>query len=161
MITLRFVSHPGPFDVACKIAQYWFWPSHCEAILTSGERLGSWFLDGGVKIRPPGYDKNGFSKELIINLPATEEQKSAFFNFLQKQVGKPYDWRAILSFYSVSQDRDWQEDDSWFCSELIAGALAASGLFPQKMAVGFSRITPRDLVLLISAMTIKAETNVR
>lgn len=42
--------------------------------------------------------------------------------WLHDQVGKRYDWTAILSFglarWSRWRYRSWQDDDAWFCSEL-------------------------------------------
>lgn len=148
MISLRFVSHPGPFDWACRLAQYWFWASHCEAVLPDGRLLGAMF-SGGVQARDPLYDQGGYTKQIRVPLLLTADEEAKFINFLHEQVGKPYDWTAVAGFYS---QRDWQEDDSWFCSELMAAALAASGAFPQQMAVKFSRITPRDLMLLTSVL---------
>jgi uncharacterized protein YycO len=157
MITIRFVSHPGLFTWICRFAQYGYWPSHCEFKTPDGRRIGSWFLKGGVRIEPANYDAGQFSREMFISIKATEAQESAFHDFILDQVGKPYDWRAVISFYSKRSGRDWQATDSWFCSELIASALAASGILPKHMAVKFSRITPRDLVLLISTLTEAGE----
>ena len=42
--------------------------------------------------------------------------------WLLDQLGKPYDWSAIWSWFG---SRDWQEEDSWFCSELVARAAEA------------------------------------
>jgi uncharacterized protein YycO len=157
MITVRWVAHPGPFTWAVRLAQYGYWPSHCEAVLPDGTRLGSWFLKGGVRIRPADYDAGSFSREMFIRIKATTAQEIAFYSFLRAEVGKPYDWRAIISFYSKMSGRDWQADDSWECSELIGSAFAACGILPKHMAVKFSRITPRDLVLLISTLTEAGE----
>lgn len=148
MVALRFVSHPGPFDWACRLAQYWFWASHVDAVMPDGSYISARF-DDGVQRRQADYDAGGFSKQLVVPLSLSEAQESALIAFLIDQIGKPYDWTGIAGFYST---RDWQEDDSWFCSELIAAGLAASGVFPQQMAVKFSRITPRDLMLLTSVL---------
>jgi uncharacterized protein YycO len=150
MIRLRFVSHPGIFNWACRIAQYGFWATHCEAMIPTGGRIGAWYTEGGVKILPDNYDDGAFLKETFISLKTTFDQEKKFFEFLHTQVGKPYDALAIVAFYS---SRDWQEPDSWQCSELIGTALSYCGLFPQEMAVKFSRITPRDLMLLTSPLT--------
>lgn len=158
MITLRFVSHPGVFNWACRIAQYGFWPTHVEALMPDGTLLGA--MGDGVKARSRYYDVDGFSdapnftREMLIEVAATAEQEEAFHSFLRGQVGKPYDTWAIVSFYSKrSSGRDWQADDSWFCSELIGAALAGCGKFPQHMAVEFSRVTVRDVMLLVSTLT--------
>ena len=149
MITIRFVSHPGVFDWACKIAQYGFWATHCDAVLPNGCLLGARF-DGGVQIRSANYDAGGFSRELRVSIPATDAQASLFYDFLYDQIGKPFDWQAILTFYFP---RDWQVPDSWYCDELLASALAKCGIFPQRLALKFNRISVRDLLLLVSTLT--------
>ena len=149
MITIRFVSHPGVFDWACKIAQYGFWATHCDAVLPDGRLLGARF-SGGVQARAANYDLGGFSKQLLVSIPATEDQESLFYDFLQSQIGKPFDWQAILTFYF---QRDWQAPDSWYCDELLAAGLAACGIFPQRLALNFNRISVRDLLLLVSTLT--------
>jgi len=146
VITLRFVSHPGIFDVACKAAQYGFWCSHCDAVMRDGRLLGARFI-GGVQARPGDYDAGGFTREFRLDLDADREQSDRYFDFLTSQIGKPYDAAAIIAFYSR---RDWQSPEKWFCSELLGAALAECGLFPPEMAVKFSRVTPRDMLLLAS-----------
>lgn len=55
----------------------------------------------------------------------------------RSQIGKPYDKTAILGFVA---NRDWQEDDSWFCSELIAWAAVEYLPFTPEL---MHRITPQ------------------
>ncbi len=148
MITLRFVSHPGPFNLLVKFAQYGFWCSHVEAELPDGRLLGSRFV-GGVQARAHDYDGGDFIKEQYVTINTTQFEQDAFYSFLDSQIDKPFDSLAILSF---AFSRDWQAPDSWFCAELIAAGLCASGLFPDELAVGFSHITPRDVLLLISSL---------
>lgn len=58
----------------------------------------------------------------------------------RSQVGKGYDWTALLGGLI---HRDWQEEDKWFCSELVAWAcLKAGAALINKEA---SRVTPQDL----------------
>ena len=149
MITLRFVSHTGLFNWACTIAQYGFWSTHCEAMLPDGRLLGA--ISDGVKSRDPGYDKDQIKKEVFLNVRATVEQEEIFYAFIESQIGKPYDTWAILAYFYPS--RDWQASDAWYCSELLGTALSECGILPKEMAVKFSRVTPRDLLLLISTRT--------
>lgn len=149
MITLRFVSHPGIFNWACTIAQYGFWSTHCEAVTSDGLFIGA--ISDGVKARPWGYDTGLFSQELFLEIKATHEQEEIFYAFVESQIGKPYDLWAILAYFWPS--RDWQSFDSWYCSELLGTALAECGILPKEMAVKFSRVTVRDLLLLISTRT--------
>lgn len=60
--------------------------------------------------------------------------------FLEAQIGKPYDWTAILGMLTR---RDWQEDDSWFCSELVAAAALAGGV--PIIRKSQNRVTPEDV----------------
>lgn len=120
------------------------WCSHVDAVLPDGALLGA-RLSGGVRVRPPGYVK--FSRTLIIAVTVPDAQANTFYRWLQAQVGKPYDWRAIVAFVF---SRNWREPDSWFCSELVARAFEVSGFFPAPLMVRSSKITPRDLLLLIS-----------
>jgi len=156
MITLRFVSHDGLFNWACRIAQYGFWGTHCEAVMPELTYLGA--MSDGVKARAGNYDAGKFSQETFLGIEATPEQEEIFYAFIESQIGKPYDLWAILAYFYPS--RDWQSFDAWYCSELLATGLAECGILPKEMAVKFSRITPRDLLLLISTRT-EAELNVQ
>lgn len=51
----------------------------------------------------------------------------AGMEWLRSQVGAKYDLRGAIGV-SITPDRDWREDDSWFCYELIAATLRAAGL---------------------------------
>lgn len=149
MITIRFVSHPGIFDWATRIAQYGFWSTHCDTLMPNGTYLGA-RLKGGVLERNRDYDLGDFNKELFVNINCSEKQEETYYSFLRDQIGKPYDSLSIATFFS---SRDWQAPDSWFCSELKAAGLAYCGVFPQHMAIRFNRLTPRDLMLLVSTLT--------
>lgn len=149
MITLRFVSHPGLFNWACTIAQYGFWGTHVEAVMPDGTYLGA--ISDGVKARDPGYDKGTFKQEVFVDVRATADQEEIFYAFVESQIGKPYDLWAILAYFWPS--RDWQSFDAWYCSELLGTGLAECGILPKEMAVKFSRVTVRDLLLMISTRT--------
>lgn len=149
MITIRFVSHPGIFNWGTKVFQRGFWADHVDAVLPDGRMLGAHFK--GVQILLGDYDAGPgqLSRELRVNLKATAEQEAKFYDFLYAQVGKPYDFLALVAF---AFNRDWQRPDSWFCDEIIAAALCACGIFPKHLAESFNRITLRDLILIISAL---------
>ena len=44
----------------------------------------------------------------------------------RSQVGKDYDHSGAFGL-SIAPDRNWQEDDAWFCHELCAGAIHHAG----------------------------------
>lgn len=67
----------------------------------------------------------------------------ALYEFMEGQLGKKYDFTAILA---LPFRTNWQHPHKWFCSELVAKALAVGGL--QGFIIEKSRITPRDLWIL-------------
>jgi hypothetical protein len=146
MITLRFVTGDSMVSAAIRHAEYGFWASHVEALMPDGTLLGA-HIDGGVMARPRDYDKGQFTRERFVDIDAAPDVCDRFQAFLRSQLGKPYDTTAILAFVAA---RDWQEKDSWFCSELQAAALVACGWFASPLATEFNHITPRDLLLIVS-----------
>lgn len=65
-------------------------------------------------------------------------------NWLNRQVRKRYDWGGLFGFIA---QRDWQNQQAWFCSELAAGVIAHCGNSARKLRT--DRVTPRDLFNLI------------
>lgn len=133
MITLQFSAQhlPGSW----LIRRFTWSPfSHVDLVLPDGRLLGA-RGSGGVAIR----DQDEFSAvaQFQVDAPAS------VLDIAASQVGKPYDWEALAGFVSR---RDWQDNDSWFCSELVAWAFAQAGS-PLLRTTNLNRITPRDLLL--------------
>lgn len=126
------------------------WCSHVDAVLPDGRLLGARF-DGGVAIRAPDYEV--FARKLQVRLQTADEVVTAFHDALYSQIGKPYDKTAIVAF---ALDRNWQEDDSWMCSEYQAWGLQQANFFPHPLAAIDSQITPRDLLLVVSPFSADA-----
>ena len=61
-------------------------------------------------------------------------------DFAEAQLGKSYDIAAIFGI--IFQQRRWQEDDKWFCSELVEAILAAGKKIRFRTIV--SSILPRE-----------------
>lgn len=139
MIRLQFSTESGIESELIRTFGHG-WCSHVDAVLPDNTLLGA-RADGGVQIRQPGY-KN-FTRTQIVSIPIDDKP---FLEFLHAQVGKPYDMTAIFAF---AVDRDWREDDSWFCSELQAAALEKVW-FQHKLSTVVNRITPPDLLLVLS-----------
>lgn len=153
MIRLRFVQGHG---WASRLIA-WFSAdhlSHVDAIMPDGTLLGARSDDiGGV---PPwrGVRRRHYVPEpyepvrlfKIYQIPSTNRQEAAFYGFLASQEGRPYDKLAILAFFI---DRNWRDEDAWYCSELQAAALIEAGL----LAHGYlsaNKITPVMLAELVS-----------
>lgn len=149
-IVLRWVGAAGVGSALIEWfshAQY----SHVGALLPDGSELGARAnrigrIPPGVRVRPPNYEP--FTRTLVVTLPSTDDQREAFWRFLNSQGGKPYDYGAILGFAS---DRNWRNPDSWFCSELQTRALEVCGWFTYDLALTDYKITPGDLLLAVSA----------
>jgi hypothetical protein len=123
------------------------WCSHVDAVMADGTLLGA-RLSGGVAIRPASYAS--WPRVQRVHLDTTPEIADAFYAALVSQVGKPYDVTAIAAF---ALGRSWQSPDKWFCSELQAWALTNAGFFRHPLAATDSTITPRDLLLVVSAFS--------
>lgn len=77
------------------------------------------------------------SKHALRQIDCDAQQAWAF---ACGQLFKPYDWTAV---FGIGLHRDWQQDDKWFCSELVAASLMAGGTMILNKQVG--RVTPQDL----------------
>ncbi len=125
------------------------WVSHVDVIATDGRLIGARPI-GGVLSRPPGYHK--FTRQLQVDIPTDAH---AFNAFIAAQIGKPYDWRSIVSFFFR---REWQDEDSWTCAELVAAGLVVAGYF-RPPYIASSKISPADLLLMLSSrVDIKERT---
>jgi uncharacterized protein YycO len=134
MITLRF---SGGLGVAGRVIQAatWSWCSHVDFVMADSRLLGA--VPGhGVCIREPEADA-GRVEVYQADIPDWA------LAYATSQVGQPYDWAGVLGWVV---HRDWQEADSWFCSELIAWSCQSAG-HPLVRADRAWRITPRDLLL--------------
>lgn len=66
---------------------------------------------------------NTIVKTAVYDVPNVREG----MEWLRGQVGKRYDLRGAIGL-GITPTRNWAEDDSWNCYELIAGTLKYSGL---------------------------------
>lgn len=99
---------------------------------------------GGVQVRTRDYLPGVYD---VYSVQVDTWQLNRLEEFLSKQIGKPYDWKAIIRMglrpfhSSVSSKR-------WFCSELVFYGLFRSCVYllrePENKA---TRISPRDLAL--------------
>lgn len=80
-------------------------------------------------------------KFIIVDMPVQLEHELAILAAARSQVGKPYDVTAIFGFLTR---RNWQDPDSWFCSELVAWAFEKGGA-PLFRSDSLYRVTPQHL----------------
>jgi len=83
------------------------------------------------------------SRAALVEFPVSNA--AAVIAAARSQLGKPYDWAGIAGL--VTRNRDWHNDEDWFCSELVAWAFTQGGsaLFRQDLV---GRINPQHLWML-------------
>jgi uncharacterized protein YycO len=96
--------------------------SHC--IIIQGDHAWE-ALPGGVRCNSVERAMEGCKE--VASVEYDVPNADAAYEFLNRQLGKPYDWRAAMGL-GLLPGREWTEDDSWYCYELAAGALRAGGL---------------------------------
>ena len=96
-------------------------PEWSHVGLMRGDRVleSTW---GGNGVGYISYDKflARSSACAIVEINSPEEVWEAALT----QLGKPYDRTALFGIYA---NRDWQEDDSWYCSEYFTWAHKQAG----------------------------------
>jgi uncharacterized protein YycO len=94
-------------------------------------------LTTGVRASPVMAWIRDYPTHEVIDVDLPDEEKA--INFARAQLSKPYDWTAI---FGMLLQRNWQDQDSWFCSELVEAALSAGGR--KRFRDDVSRITPHQ-----------------
>lgn len=149
-ITQQFVLGAGGSSYA--IARFSGGPlSHVDARLPDGRLLGARFdkcggQPSGVRIRCAGYEQ--WKSRIVYRLETTPVQAARYYDFLQDQLGKPYDWSAILGF---AFNRNWRDPRKWYCSELQAAAMEYAEITSRLFLPAY-KITPVMLALVMSAL---------
>jgi len=107
--------------------------SHVVAILPDGSVIEAWHKGGVSHIQPKtdGFKVNILlsclsknhtpcTKVDIFEIEIPENMEQRYYSFLEKRIGCKYDFYSIFRFLSR---KSGQENDKWFCSELIFAAL--------------------------------------
>lgn len=141
--------------------------SHVDYVMADGNLLGASdspnapYLEGnpsGVAIRPPEYQPFAIRRMAHIYVPVRVEAR--FDELIRSQLGEPFDSHAMHAVIMPDNNsaRDWRDAGAWFCSELKAWACEESGMFDVLPLVRQDRVTPPDLLLMISHLVANAET---
>ena len=125
-----------------RFIQWFTWGDygHVEHVLRDGSVISAEFWSG-VTHYPVGHPVPKGSQDFTVEL--TDDQCDRLESFLRAQVGKGYDWSALLGFVARS---DWQARSRWFCSELEAAAYQAAGKPLLRTDVSY-RVSPSMLSL--------------
>lgn len=65
----------------------------------------------------------------VYTLPISDRQYAEIDAAMRAEIGKKYDWKAILGFALHAR---LEQRMAWFCSELVVGVLNKCGIFPLK-----------------------------
>ena len=136
MITLQFSTTR---HISSKAIQFftWSWASHVDFVLPDGKLFGALATQDGGGVRL--HDAENYTRIERFQVDAPE----SIIDIAMTQEGKPYDWAGIFGL--VLRERNWEDDDKWFCSELVAWSFKQGG-FPLLNETS-NRITPRDLLI--------------
>jgi hypothetical protein len=145
MIRLRFVTCNDQISALIRWAED-DWRSHVEAVLPEGY-LGA-HAQGGVQVRPVGYDRTILIREEFVDVPADPAVARRFEAYLRAHVGEPYDFAAILGF--MLRD-DMHAKAHAICSALQVEALADCGV-ARDLPLPSCQISPRDLRLYLAGI---------
>ena len=119
--------------------------SHVEAVTSEGTIIAA-YGDGVKEI--PGDTDLGYSIQRYVDVLAPQESIARWESYLRSRCGRPYDYQAIAGFVLHI---NWRHPRGFICSMLQALALRESGTFPRPLAVPAHEVSPRDLLLTLSA----------
>jgi uncharacterized protein YycO len=131
-------------SLAIRFATWSAW-SHVDLVDDRGAvpmLIGAVAPSGVVRV-PMAERLGQASRAALVDFSVSDS--GAVLAAAASQAGKPYDWPGVSGL--ALRSRDWQEDDSWFCSELIAWAFGAAGS-PLFRDDEVARITPQHLWML-------------
>lgn len=141
-LTLVFTNSHKPLAPIINLVT---WSSFSHVAILSTDMLTvvhSTLGGGGVKEIPVSELLDASKDFTFIEFSVNDAE--AILAAARSQIGKPYDWTALVG---IPFHRDWQEADSWFCSELVAWAFQEGGT-PLFLSEEVHRIVPRHLYML-------------
>ncbi len=111
--------------------------NHVGLVLPDGRVIDSTFKTG-VRIISEEEFRRHYTRTETWNVHVPLEDYA--HDFALAQEGKPYDFSALFGLFF--QKYSWQEDDKWFCSELLEAILQAGGRVRFRTCI--HRILPRE-----------------
>jgi len=102
--------------------------SHAAMVLNNGSIIEA-FAPGGVRTRTgvgDGIYANTYVDVFDVN--TSVEQDIIIQEFLEKQIGKGYDYLAILGFVFHTTHEGRIQYGRWICSELVFAAFQKAGI---------------------------------
>ena len=135
MTAVRLIFTKQP-TIASTLIRYLTWSrwSHV-GIVTAENTLVESMIGTGVREIPQRAATSTPARSRSSTIPARSPRR---LSKPSAQIGRPYDLGAIIGFLGR---RNWQKDDAWFCSELVAKAFGDAG-YPLFRSDRIHRVTP-------------------
>lgn len=113
-------------------------------------------IPAGYQDRPQNYEK--WAKCTRFSLEVSLGTWVKYWEFSDKQLGKPYDAHGLIETYVFANTRwarKWRDQDSWWCSEEVGANWEYARMFelpPEKRL-----ITPGDCAMVLTGARAKRE----
>lgn len=124
MITLLFTAKKAPGSIFIRVATWSRW-SHVALVCGDGSVIEAIGFKGVRRIPFEEAIHGSFRFSLVEFKNVSEEKNQELIEVLMSQVGKKYDYLGALG---IGLHRNWQSEDKWICSELIAWGLQEIGI---------------------------------
>lgn len=139
-VSLLFCTNPrNPLSLAIRACS---WSTWSHVALIDGDSVIEAVALNGVVRTPLARRQAADPRWAISPLPCRDAD--TVIAAAASQIGKPYDYTAVIG---LGLHREWRDDDSWFCSELVAWAFVQAGS-PLFRSDSLHRVTPQDLWML-------------
>jgi len=103
--------------------------SHAAVRLDSGEIYEAVTKEGVRKLMGIKYIEGKNKIDVYtLNVPLNKINELNMRDFLDKQIGKKYDYWMVLGFVIKSTRQGRKSRNRWYCSELCAAALEKAGI---------------------------------
>jgi uncharacterized protein YycO len=130
--------------------------SHIDVLTPAGKLRGARSdviqgIDPGYQDRPYNYEKWAAQTQYTISV--SDEEYAAYWAYSDKQLGKPYDSRGLISTFVFG--RNWRDDGQWFCSEEVAMNLQAAHVLDIPPEI--DSVEPGDCAFLFAGLQAKRQ----
>lgn len=120
-IRLIFSNSKYPLSSLIRAVTWSDW-SHVAILVDDNLVIESTLAKKGVRVDSVSNFKARAKNWAIFDIDI--KNPNGVLEAAMSQVGKKYDFTGIVG---IGIHRDWQEDDAWFCSELVLWCLLKSG----------------------------------
>lgn len=147
VVAIGFEGGLLPAQIGIELCTLSRW-SHCYARLDNGLVIDS-TLEHGVSMRRRKGNHSRWHEEIRLSGKGWNfRTRTKLYDLLCDELDAPYDtdWIVSLPF-----GRDWQDDDAWVCSELIAAKLLLLGMY-QPDDFKLRRVTPGKLYSVMQGL---------